>query len=118
MDFTINKGTEKSSYSLGASHLDQYGIVGAGKSNFKRTTLKFNFSTEILKNLKLTTSSIFTNTKRKSLSENALGSVLFNALNMPATTAVKDDLGAYSLAPTTGVGIEVINPIAQTEKHI
>ena len=115
MDFTINKGTEKSSYSLGASHLDQYGIVGAGKSNFKRTTLKFNFSTEILKNLKLTTSSIFTNTKRKSLSENALGSVLFNALNMPATTAVKDDLGAYSLAPTTGVGIEVINPIAQTE---
>ena len=40
---------------------------------------------------------------------------MFNALNMPATTSVKDDLGAYSLVPTTWVGIEVINPIAQTE---
>ena len=112
-DFTINKGTEKSTYSFGASHLTQDGIVGGGKSNFNRTTLKFNFSTQITERLKLTTSSIFTNTKRKTLSENNLGSVLFNALNMPATTSVRDDLGAFSLAPTTGVGIEVVNPLAQ-----
>tara|TARA_R110000787_G_scaffold120553_1_gene231513 strand:+ start:3908 stop:6979 length:3072 start_codon:yes stop_codon:yes gene_type:complete len=112
-DFTINKGTEKSTYSFGASHLTQDGIVGGGKSNFNRTTLKFNFSTQITEKLKLTTSSIFTNTKRKTLSENNLGSVLFNALNMPATTPVRDDLGAFSLAPTTGVGIEVVNPLAQ-----
>ena len=114
-DFTINKGTDKSSYSFGASHLTQDGIVGASKANFERTTLKFNFNTEILKKLNLTTSSIFTNTRRSSLAENGLGSVLFNALNMPATTSVRDDLDAYSLAPTTGVGIEVINPVAQTE---
>ena len=52
-DFTINKGTDKSSYSFGASHLTQDGIVGASKANFERTTLKFNFDTEILKKLNL-----------------------------------------------------------------
>ena len=63
-DITINKGTEKSTYSFGASHLNQDGIVGGGKSNFNRTTLKFNFSTELTEKLKFTASSIFTNTKR------------------------------------------------------
>lgn len=114
-DITVNKGTEKSTFSFGGSYLDQDGIVGGGKSNFNRTTLKFNFSTQLSEDLKLTTSTIYTNTKRKTLSENNLGSVLFNALNMPANISVRDDLGAFSLAPTTGVGIEVINPVAQAE---
>ena len=112
-DITINKGTEKSTYSFGASYLDQDGIVGGDKANFNRATAKFNFSTEILKDLNLITSTIFTTTKRKSLSENALGSVLFNALNMPANLTVRDANGGYTIAPNTGVGIEVINPIAQ-----
>ena len=34
---------------------------------------------------------------------------------MPTTSTIRDDLGAYTLAPTTGVGIEVINPVAQAE---
>ena len=109
IDFNVTKGTEKSTYSFGASLLDQDGIVGADKSNFNRRTLKFNFSTEIIEGLTLKTNSLYTNINRKGLAENALGSVLFNALNMPATSGLTD------LAPTTGVGIEVVNPIAQTE---
>ena len=114
-DITINKGTEKSLYSFGASYLDQDGIVGGSKANFNRTTAKFNFSTEILKNVNLTTSTVYTNTNRRGLSENALGSVLFNALNMPSNLTVRGDNGDFTLAPNTGVGIEVINPIAQAQ---
>ncbi|MEQ6124322.1 TonB-dependent receptor [Pseudotenacibaculum sp. MALMAid0570] len=109
VDFLVNKGTEKSTYSFGLSALDQDGIIGRDKSNFNRRTAKFNYSTEIIDGLTLTTSSLYTNTNRKTLAENALGSVLFNALNMPATSGVNEQ------APTIGVGIEVINPIDQTE---
>ncbi len=115
IDFNATKGTDKSTYSFGASHLDQDGIVGGSKANFNRTTAKFNFSTDILENLKFTSSSIYTNTNRRGLPENALGSVLFNALNMPSNIAIRDANGDYSFAPNTGVGIEVVNPLAQTE---
>ncbi|MFY0629005.1 MAG: TonB-dependent receptor [Flavobacteriaceae bacterium] len=108
-DITITKGTEKSTYSFGASFLDQDGIVGGDKSNFNRRTVKFNYSTELLKGLTFKSNSLYTNTNKKGLTENVLGSVLFNALNMPATSALSDQ------APTTGVGIEVVNPLAQTE---
>ena len=112
-DITINKGTEKSQFSFGASYLDQDGIVGGEKSNFNRTTAKFNFSTELFKKLKLTTSTIYSNVNRKGLAENVLGSVLFNALNMPSNLTVRDANGDYTIAPNTGVGIEVVNPLAQ-----
>ncbi len=111
-DLTISKGTEKSTYSLGVAFLDQDGIVGGDKANFNRRTARFSYSTEILKGLNFTSSSIYTNTNRKGLAENALGSVLFNALNMPANLPVYTN-GDYTLAPITGVGIEVINPVAQ-----
>ena len=116
-DITINKGTEKSTYSFGASYLDQDGIVGGAKANFNRLTTRFNFNTDLFKNLKFTSSSVYTNTNRKGLSENALGSVLFNALNMPAnlTPRVGPANVQYTLAPNSGVGIEVINPLAQIE---
>lgn len=116
-DITINKGTEKSTYSFGASYLDQDGIVGGAKANFNRLTARFNFNTDLFKNLKFTSSSVYTNTNRKGLSENALGSVLFNALNMPAnlTPRVGPANVQYTLAPNSGVGIEVINPLAQIE---
>jgi TonB-linked SusC/RagA family outer membrane protein len=114
-DVTVNKGTEKSTFSFGASYLNQDGIVMAGKSNFQRTTAKFNFDTQLSEKLKFTSTNIYTHTDNRTLAENALGSVLFNAVNMPPTTQVRDANGEFSLAPTTGVGIEVINPVAQAE---
>lgn len=115
IDYSGSAGTEKSSFAFGISLLDQDGIVGGGKSNFNRTTARFNFSTDLLENLKFTSSTIYTNTNKQNLIENTLGSVLFNALNMPATTNVFDAMGDYSTPPSVGTGIEVANPLAQVE---
>lgn len=116
IDYTLNKGTEKATYSLGIAVLDQDGIVGGDKANFNRRNIRFNYNRDILENLKLTTSTIYTSTNKKNLVENALGSVLFNALNMPPTTGVYDTNGNFSLPPSIGTGIEVANPIAQVDR--
>jgi TonB-linked SusC/RagA family outer membrane protein len=108
---SANGGTEKSTYSFGASLLTQDGIVGGKKANFRRYTTRINFNTDILDNLKLTANLLYTGTNRKTLAENALGSVLFNALNNAPTLDVKDAAGNYTLSE--GLGNEVINPIAQ-----
>ncbi len=115
IDYTLNKGTEKSTYSLGLSVIDQDGIVGLDKSNFNRRNIRFNFDTEITNKLKFTSSTIFTNTNKRNLSENVLGSVLFNALNMPPTIPVFQPNGEFSRPPATGTGIEVANPLAQVD---
>lgn len=116
IDYSLNKGTEKSTYSLGLSVLSQDGIVGGAKSNFNRRNARFNFNTDILENLKFTSSTIYTNTNKKNLIENTLGSVLFNAVNMPPTTPVFDANGDFSQPPVTGTGIEVANPLAQVDQ--
>ncbi|WP_439129392.1 SusC/RagA family TonB-linked outer membrane protein [Polaribacter sp.] len=114
VDYTLNKGTEKSTYSLGLSVLSQDGIVGKSKSNFNRSNLRFNYDTDITDKLKFSSSTIYTNTNKKNLIENTLGSVLFNAINMPPTTPVYTN-GDFSQPPGVGTGIEVANPLAQID---
>ena len=58
----------------------------------------------------------FSGIERKSLSENSLGSVLYNALNNAPTFSVRDAAGNFTLAE--GLGNEVINPLAQMENTI
>jgi TonB-linked SusC/RagA family outer membrane protein len=115
VDYTLNKGTEKSTFSLGISALSQDGIVGGGKSNFNRRNIRFNFDTDLTDKLKFSSSTIYTNTNKKNLIENTLGSVLFNAVNFPPTTPLRDANGQFSLPPATGTGIEVANPLAQID---
>ena len=112
-DVNVNAfgGGEKTTYSLGAGYLNQDGIVGGPSSNFERVTARGSFDYDILDNLKLSTTGIYTHSNRSTLPENALGSVLFNALNMAPTIPIFDADGEYSLAE--GLGNEVINPIAQ-----
>ncbi|MDG1572244.1 TonB-dependent receptor [Robiginitalea sp. M366] len=112
-NFSANGGSEKSTYSFGASYLTQDGIVGGPKANFNRSTVRFNFNTEPIENLKLVANALYTRTNRKTLPEGTLGSVLFNALNNAPTFAVRDASGAFTLAE--GLGNEVINPLAQVE---
>lgn len=114
-DINITKGTEKTAFSFGASYLDQDGIVGLDKSNFNRFTAKLGVNSDILENLKLTSSVIYTNTNRKGLSENVLGSVLFNTLNFAPNLPVRDAEGNYTLTPADGFGQEVINPLSQVD---
>lgn len=111
INFNVSGGGEKSSYSMGTSYLTQDGIVGGEAANFNRFTTRLNYNVDILDNFKLSTSVIYTNTNKKNLSENALGSVLFNALNMSPVLTIRDENGDFTLAE--GLGNEVINPVAQ-----
>lgn len=110
-DISVSGGGEKSTYSLGAGYLTQDGIVARDKSNFDRFTSRLSFTTELSKYFTFNTSLFYTNTKRKTINESGLGSVLFNALNMSPLLPVKDANGDFSLAE--GLGNEVINPLAQ-----
>ncbi len=93
--------------------MTQDGIVGGKKSNFKRFTTRINFNSDLLEDLKLTANLLYTGTNRRTLSENGIGSVLFNALNNAPTFSVRDANGDFTLAE--GLGNEVINPLAQVE---
>lgn len=115
-DLSISGGTEKVTYAISGSLLDQEGIVGEDKSGFLRNTARLQLGADLTDNLKMSTNLIYTYINRKSLNENGLGSVLFNALNTPSTIAPYDQNGEFSLVPsTTGLGIEIINPLAQIE---
>lgn len=110
---TISKGWENSTVSLGLSYLDQRGIVGSDKSNFERITARLNYNIDFLKNFKFESSMIYFGNTRNGILENAIGSVLYNALNNAPTFSVRDETGAFTLAE--GLGNEVINPLAQLE---
>lgn len=111
INLSMYGGGEKSAYSFGGGYLDQDGIVGGDGSNFERLTGRASFEYDILEDLKVSTTAIYTHSNRSTLVENALGSVLFNAINMAPTIPIFDENGAYSLAE--GLGGEVINPVAQ-----
>lgn len=112
-NIALRGGTEKAAYAFGASLLRQDGIVGRGKSNFTRGTVRFNFDYDLLDNLQVKTGLFYTGTSRNTISENGLGSVLFNAVNNAPTFAVRDSNGDFTLAE--GLGNEVINPVHQLE---
>ncbi|MBU2061364.1 MAG: TonB-dependent receptor, partial [Bacteroidetes bacterium] len=115
-DISISGGSDKVTYAVSGSHLDQEGIVGEQKSGFLRNTARVSLTAEVSEKLKLKTNVIYTYFNRKSLSENGLGSVLFNALNIPSVLSPRNDSGAYTVVPnTTGLGNEIINPLAQIE---
>lgn len=110
---TVGGGGRKSRYSFGASYLTQDGIVGGDKANFERITARVGYNVDILEGLKFNTSMLYTGTVRSGILENAIGSVLYNALNNAPTFGVRDAAGAFTLAE--GLGNEVINPLAQLE---
>ena len=103
--------TEKSNYSYGGSYFSQEGIVGGDKAKFERINANINSTREIYDRLDLTTNFNYIHTNRSALLENALGSVLFNAINMAPNQTVFDENGEFTKAE--GLGIEVINPLAQ-----
>ena len=112
INLSASGGSEKSAYSFGVSNLDQDGIVGGGKSNYRRTTARFSYQYDILNNLKLSTTGLYTNSKKNNLPENGIGTPLYNAVNINPNLLVFDDNGDFSV-PTTVNAIEVVNPLAQ-----
>ena len=105
---SISGGSERVSYYLGASNLSQDGIVARDKSNFNRSNVRINLGIDITDKLKTTITANYFNNRRKTIEENGLGSVLFNALNFSPTFGLNDeDLNGF-------LGAEVINPLSQT----
>ena len=111
INLNVRGGGSRSTYSVGGSYFDQKGIVGGNKAEFERYTGNLNFGVEVIDNLKFNSIVAYARQNRNTLSENAIGSVLFNALNMPPTLSPLDGKGEYTLAE--GLGSEVINPLAQ-----
>lgn len=115
-EFSFSGGSEKMAYSFSASDLYQQGIIGADKADFKRNTARLALNADLSSKLKFSTNLIYTYIDRDAFNDSGLGSVLFNAINTPATLPVYDVNGNYSLVPSTpGYGIEIINPLAQLE---
>lgn len=112
-NISFRGGKENSTYSYSSSFLSQDGIVGGSRSNFTRFTNTLNYNLDFLEKFKFKSGLTLTRTNRRSLPENALGSVLFNALNMAPNIPVRDENGEFSLAD--GLGGEVINPQAQID---
>ncbi len=112
VNFSASGGTEKAAYSFGASYLNQDGIVGMDKSNYSRFTGRLSYQYDLLENLKLSTTAIYTNSKKNNLPEGGIGSVLYSAVNMNPNLSVYDENGDFSLA-TDLQQIELINPLAQ-----
>ncbi|MCH1518105.1 MAG: TonB-dependent receptor [Flavobacteriaceae bacterium] len=109
---TLNGGSETTRYSISGSFLDQEGIIGGEKSGFQRNTLRSNVSFDLSDKIVLNTNITYTNINRKSINDFGLGSILFNAINIPPIYSVYDDANEFTLAPTN-LGIEIINPLAQ-----
>ncbi len=111
-NFSVRGGSENTNYSLSASDLRQEGIIGGEKAGYSRSTARLAFGADITDWLKMNSSITYTHLERKSFNDFGLGSVLFNALNMPATEPIYDIDGNYDPAPGN-VGIEVANPLQQ-----
>jgi len=116
VNISASGGTEKSAYSIGASYLEQDGIVGRGKSNFNRLTTRLNYQYNILDNLKLTATALTTTSEKNNLAEGGIGAVLYNAVNVNPNLAVRNANGGYSLVEDIRQ-IEIINPLAQIENN-
>lgn len=115
-DFSVSGGSEKLTYSISGSHLYQQGIIAPKKSDFRRNTARLSLGAQLSDKIKLTTNAIYTYLDRDSVNDFGLGSVLFNALNAPPTLSAFQPDGSFTLVPNTpGLGIEIINPLAQID---
>ncbi len=113
-DVNLQGGSEKLTYAVSGSHIDQQGLVGGEKSAFLRNTARLSLGADLTDKLKLNTNIIYTYFNRRNLNENNLGSVLFNALNVSPLQDPYDENGDFTLVPATaGFGNEIINPLAQ-----
>ncbi len=113
-ELSVSGGSENINYAASGSYLSQDGIIGGSKAGFERSTARIALGADITSKLKLKTNFNYTYQNQLRINDFALGSVLFNALNVPSTQSPYDSNGDYSQVPSTnGIGYEVINPLAQ-----
>ena len=108
----VTGGNSQMNYSISASDLRQEGILGGDKSTFARSTARIAMNTDLSKHVRFSAAINYSTINRKSFNDFGLGSVLFNAVNIPATIPVYKPNGDFFLAPGN-LGIEIINPLQQ-----
>ena len=114
VNFSASGGTEKTAYYFSAGYLGQDGVVSGGdKSVFDRLNLTLNFSTDLTERLKLLVNTNYSNIKQRGLAENAINSVLSNALNFDPTVSPYDINGNFGISST--ITQEIVNPLAQID---
>lgn len=111
-NLNVTGGSEKSTYSIGGSYLDQKGIIGDDKASYRRHNVRVNFTTDLAPKVTLTNVLLFTHEKRKTVAENGIGSVLFNAINASPAASVRTPEGRYTYLEEFS---DIINPLAQME---
>lgn len=121
-DVSLRGGSDKITYNVSGSHLDQGGIVGGNKSNFLRNTARMNLNADISDKLKMQANATYMYVSSRTFNENSLGSVLFNAINTPSIYRPFDENGQFTVLPSgnaaipgSNLGNEIINPLAQID---
>ena len=104
---SLSGGTDNVTYYLGATRLDQDGIIASDKSNYVRDNIKLNLGIDVNDRLKTTVNLNYFSNKRKTISESGLGSVLFNSISYSPLFALDQE-------DVNGIfGNEIINPFSQ-----
>ncbi|MGB3183412.1 MAG: TonB-dependent receptor [Cyclobacteriaceae bacterium] len=111
-NLNVTGGTDKSTYSIGGSFLDQEGIVGGEKSGYQRYNFRLNFTTDFSPDVTLSNVLLYTNESRSTLPENTISSILYNTINAPPTTPALNGDGSYAFIESIN---DVINPLAQID---
>ena len=111
-------GSEKMSYFLSGGYVAQDGIVGGGdKSYFDRVNATANLRFDLSKRIKLFSNTTYTGIRNAGVPENAINSVIANALNFDPTVPVLNDnpsvYGKYSTS--SRILSEIVNPLTQLE---
>jgi TonB-linked SusC/RagA family outer membrane protein len=110
-NLNLNGGSDKSTYSIGGSYLDQQGIVGGDKAAYRRYNARVNFTTDITSKLTLQNTLLYTNERRNTLPESTIAAVLYNTINAsPAATVINPNNGKYTYLEEFS---DIINPKAQ-----
>lgn len=117
-NLTARGGSDKMGYFLSGGYLGQDGIVGGGdKSFFKRLNATSNLNFDLSRKLRLLVNTSFVNIKGAGVPENAINSVISNALNFDPTVPIYNTdpnaIGKYSVSNT--ILSEIINPLTQLE---
>lgn len=132
----LSGGNDKTNYSGGFSYLNQDGITGGSKANFKRYTLMFSGENKATKWLTVGGNVTYSRRSRSSLADNSeFGGIYGNAILIDPLTPVyyaNDSLVPASYKPysdffarddqgrpygmSTIVTNEIVNPVAQIQE--
>jgi len=111
-NLNLTGGSDKNTYSIGGSYLDQQGIVGGDKASYRRYNARLSFVTDISPKLNLQSMLLYSNERRKTVPETGIASVLYNTINASPLASPRKPDGSYTYLEEFS---DIINPLAQID---